>query len=313
MLEEPGRRYFPPLAALITAGSRLLLATLERCVRDDGGSYVFCDTDSLCLVADERARLLPCPGGPHRRRGHEAIKALSRAQVSAIVDRFAGLNPYDRVLVPGSILEIEDFNGEGRKRLEGLYGFSVSAKRYVFYRRRGARITLVDPKAHGLGYLYPPIERGDDDPAWTFDAWDWMLREGLGLSSQTQAWLTRPAMLRVTLSTPLVLDRLNRETRPYNFLFCPLIDPVVGYPAGVERDHFTLIAPFTKRSTDWLRLPCINVHDGRSYRLALQQTSALDRVIPQTFASILRLYLTHPEAKSLAPDGTPCGAGRAAF
>ena len=55
-------------------------------------------------------------------------------------------------------------------------------------------------------------------------------------------------------------------------------------------------------------MPCINVHDGRTYRLALQQTSALDRVIPQTFASILRLYLTHPEAKSLAPDGTPCGA-----
>jgi hypothetical protein len=69
-----------------------------------------------------------------------------------------------------------------------------------------------------------------------------------------------------------------------------------------------LIAPFTKRSAGWLDLPCINVHDGRSYRLALQQTSALDRLIPQTFASILRFYLTHPEAKSLAPNGTPCGA-----
>ncbi|MGH9241931.1 MAG: hypothetical protein ACRD3G_28120 [Vicinamibacterales bacterium] len=31
-------------------------------------------------------------------------------------------------------------------------------------------------------YLYPPIDRGDDGPAWTFDAWGWMLREGLGLS-----------------------------------------------------------------------------------------------------------------------------------
>ena len=40
--------------------------------------------------------------------------------------------------------------------------------------------------------------------------------------------------------------------------------------------------------------------------MALQQTSALDRVIPRTFGSILRLYLDHPEAKSLAPDGTPC-------
>ena len=80
----------------------------------------------------------------------------------------------------------------------------------------------------------------------------------------------------------------------------------VQYPVGVDRHHFTLIAPFAKRSAEWLLLPCINVHDGRRYRLALQQTSALDRVIPQTFASILRLYLTHPEAKSLGPDGTPC-------
>jgi len=65
---------------------------------------------------------------------------------------------------------------------------------------------------------------------------------------------------------------------------------VVGYPASVDRDRFTLIAPFTKRPTGWLQLPCINVHDGRAYRLALQQTSALDRVIPQTFASLLRLF-----------------------
>jgi hypothetical protein len=50
-----------------------------------------------------------------------------------------------------------------------------------------------------------------------------MLREGLGLPSEMHAWLTRPAMMRVTLSTPPVLDRLNRETRPYNFLFCPIV------------------------------------------------------------------------------------------
>jgi hypothetical protein len=31
---------------------------------------------------------------------------------------------------------------------------------------------------------------------------------------------------------PHVLRRLNRSTRPYNFLLCPLIDTVTGYPAG---------------------------------------------------------------------------------
>ncbi|HXH51145.1 MAG TPA: hypothetical protein VNM47_17535, partial [Terriglobia bacterium] len=51
-----------------------------------------------------------------------------------------------------------------------------------------------------------------------------------------------------------------------------------------------------------------NVHDGKVYRLALQQTRKLDKVIPQTIGYILRLYGRHPESKSLAPDGTTCKA-----
>jgi hypothetical protein len=44
------------------------------------------------------------------------------------------------------------------------------------------------------------------------------------------------------------------------------------------------------------------------YRLALRQTPKLDKVIPQTFGYVLRLYTRHPEYKSLAPDGGPCSA-----
>jgi|SRR5580658_1381335 hypothetical protein len=51
---------------------------------------------------------------------------------------------------------------------------------------------------------------------------------------------------------------------------------------------------------------CINVCDGKSYRLAPRQSSKLDKVIPQTFGYLLRLYRHHPESKSLAPDGTTC-------
>jgi hypothetical protein len=145
-------------------------------------------------------------------------------------------------------------------------------------------------------YLYPPMEQRKDDPAWTFEAWDWMLREALGLPCIAPSWLNLPAMMRVTLSTPLMLDRLNYLTRPYNFLFCPL---VMGYPTGVDRDAFTLITPFTKRHHEWLDSRCVNVRDGRSYRLALQQTAALDRVIPQTFGSVLRLYLCHRRQRAV--------------
>jgi hypothetical protein len=40
--------------------------------------------------------------------------------------------------------------------------------------------------------------------------------------------------MRVVLSTPLLLDRLNEGTRPYNFLLCPLLDTGVGLPIGVD-------------------------------------------------------------------------------
>jgi hypothetical protein len=50
-IELPGSFYFPLLGALITSGGRLLLAMIERCVRDAGGTYLCCDTDALIIVA----------------------------------------------------------------------------------------------------------------------------------------------------------------------------------------------------------------------------------------------------------------------
>jgi len=97
-------------------------------------------------------------------------------------------------------------------------------------------------------------------------------------------------------------------SRPYSFVLCPLIDGVAGYPAGVDRENFTLITQFTKDRKAWLNANYINVYDGKPYSLALEQTPQFDKVIPQTFGYILRLYSLHPESKSLAPDGTPCNS-----
>lgn len=61
--ELPGRTCYPPLAALITSAARLMLALLEREVTDRGGSYAFCDTDSMAIVVNEHGGLVPCLGG----------------------------------------------------------------------------------------------------------------------------------------------------------------------------------------------------------------------------------------------------------
>ena len=47
--ERPGAFANPILASLVTGGARLMLAMLEREVTDRGGTFTFCDTDSLAI------------------------------------------------------------------------------------------------------------------------------------------------------------------------------------------------------------------------------------------------------------------------
>jgi hypothetical protein len=307
VIEKHGRWYFPPLAALITAGGRLLLGMLEQCVANAGGTYLFCDTDSLCIIGSKHGELVPCLGGIHKLPDErEAIKALSRKYIRDIGDSFRSLNPYDPSVVP-DILKIESVNFDSAGQPRQLSGYAISAKRYALFQQSKDKVTVIEPKAHGLGYLYPPIEKKNkDDPHWTFETWNWMLRQELGFSRTAPGWIDLPAMMRIVVSTPHVLGRFHHLMRPYNFLFCPLTDKVAGHPANVDPNKCTPITAFTKDRTRWARAECINVRDGARYRLALKQSSKLDKLIPQTFGYVLRLYLQHPEAKSLAPDGTTC-------
>jgi hypothetical protein len=92
VMEVPGPWYFPPVASLITAGGRLLLAMLERMVSDAGGTYLMCDTDSMAIVSSEKGGFVHCEGGADRMSdGKDAIKALPWKQVRQIVDRFKSL------------------------------------------------------------------------------------------------------------------------------------------------------------------------------------------------------------------------------
>jgi len=127
VFEEPGNWFAPHLGSLITAGGRLLLAMLEKCITDAGGQYLFCDTDSAAIVSWEHGGEVSMPDGAN------PIRALSREEVQSIVDRFESLNPYDRKLVPGSILKVHKLNWDKNKQRRQLYGYSIAAKRYALY------------------------------------------------------------------------------------------------------------------------------------------------------------------------------------
>jgi hypothetical protein len=301
-IEEAGKWYSPILASLIAAGGRLMLAMLERCVADAKGSYLFCDTDSLCIISSRESEPLHIAGA-------EGLRTLSWTEVQSIIDKFDRLNPYDRRYVSGSILSLVKANhvdSDSTKPRRQLYGYSVSSKRYVIYEKSAhGDIKVIEPKAHGLGYLAAPKEEKEGEEGnWIAEAWDWLLRCELGLECTAPTWLDIPAMMPIVISTPNILQRL--EPRPFSFLLIPQVDSQGGLPANVDASHFTLVTSYTSNRSDWLNSECVNIFDGEIYRLALEQTAKLDKVIPRTYGHVLYLYRKHPEAKSLAPDGTAC-------
>ena len=140
---------------------------LEKSVQERKGSYLFCDTDSLCIVASKKTGLLPCVGGDLKFRGKEAIKALSIRQVRAIAKRFNALNPYDTNYVK-NLLKSEEINfaeSDSSKSNPLLWGYAIAAKRYALYRKTEEGIEIVKASGHGLGYLFAPKENpaGDDE------------------------------------------------------------------------------------------------------------------------------------------------------
>jgi hypothetical protein len=140
VIETPGHWYCPPVASLITSGGRLLLAMLEASVRKAGGTYLFCDTDSLCIVSSKN-------GGPLRIPGAKGERVLTWSEVDAIVKRFESLNPYN---LQGSILKVHKLNWNKKGERRHLYGYSIAAKRYAIYEKKRGDINIIEPKAHGL-------------------------------------------------------------------------------------------------------------------------------------------------------------------
>jgi hypothetical protein len=314
VIEKPGAWFFSPLASLITSAGRLLLAMTEALVHKKRGTYLFCDTDSLAIVASPN-------GGRLRIPGSSGVRILSWPEVQAVVGRFAPLNPYDPEFVKErSILSLVDANyqdSDPNKPQRKLYGYSIAAKRYALYEKIGKRsIKIVDPKAHGIGFLYPPKDSptgwDEDVPQWIYEMWDYILRGALKLKRGTPKWLNLPQMMRLTVTTYNVLKMLGdwEIARPYNFLFLPMVDPAFGYAFPREKnDKVLLVTPFSSKQTHWFSLQCVNIHTGKQYRMVdttKEKNPPHNVVFPSQFARLLIEYQEHPESKSLAPDGGPC-------
>ena len=326
--ERPGEYCFPPLASLITAAARLMLALLERCVTDLGGTYAMEDTDSMAVVAAQRGGLIECEGGTHRKAGKAAIKALSWAQVAAIARRFEALNPYDRTAIPGSVLKIEDDKLDpktGRQRQ--LWCLAISAKRYTLFLRDkdGEPVLLREGinnaegrySEHGLGHLLNPADPQSEDRNWIAQAWLSIVRRSLGLLTKPLRFQKRVAVGRTTVSSPAVMkpirtlnkgETYDKQIKPFNFILSCHVRKL-GHPIGADPGRFHLIAPYETDPRKWETMQWIDQYskDGKRYRIstsALHGSRTMARV--KSYGDVLREYEYHAEAKCADATGAPC-------
>ena len=325
--EHPGTCCFPPLAALITAGARLMLALLDEEVRRRGGTYAMEDTDSMAVVATETGGLIPCPGGNHTLSdGSAAIRALSWQDVREIVGRFEALNPYDRSVVRQSVLKIEDDNldpATGRQRpIECL---AISAKRYALFTRdeRGEPVLLrrhgpTDKdrwSEHGLGHLLNPTDPESDDRDWIADVWLGIVRRALGLKASPHRFADRPAVGRLGVTSPVLLrpfeafnegKSYSESVKPFNFGLSCRARPF-GQPVGIKGNRFHLFSPYERDPKRWLSMLWIDRYSGRSFHVTTSgQAGTRDAARVETYADVLQGYECSPEAKCADALGRPC-------
>ncbi len=322
-VEEPGRYFHPLLATLITGAARLTLALAETLCFEKGLDWAACDTDSLAIAKPD---------------GMGQLEFFERAK--SICHWFSPLNPYEK---KGPIFKIEDANHPiaadvDESKLEPLYAYCISAKRYVLFNLgKAGEIIIRKASAHGLGQFLPPYD-ADDAPQsipvpsiplsdigverWQCDLWYKIIQAALdGHPDQVDLSyhdaLKQPAVSRYGATTPALLKwfeafNCGREypdqVKPFNFL-----NAYHARPRFELSDAEQWAKPKRGRPREQSDVKPIAAFN-RNIREAAK--GAFDREtgkpVPaselRTYAEALAQYHLRPEAKFL--NGDFCDRGR---
>lgn len=326
--ELPGEFCFPPLASLITGAARLMLALLEHSVTQLGGTYAMEDTDSMAIVSTKRGGTIPCEGGKRSvKDGTEGVTALSWGQVDELVKKFEALNPYDRNVIRGSVLKIEEDNYDPKtKKQRQLHCLAISAKRYALFLwpkdrepvllREGHNNKKDRWSRHGLGHLLNPTDPEASDRNWTAAVWEKIVRKSSYLRTSKLKFANLPAIGRTTVSSPFLMksfESLNadkpysEQIKPFNFLLTAHVIPF-GHPEGVDPEKFHLFTPYDSDPRKWLGKEWIDQHSKKRFRITTHgHCGSRQTVRVKTYGDLVAEYEFHPEAKCSDALGNPCG------
>ena len=225
--EHFGRAFNPILATMLTSGSRLILAMVEVCVKENNGYFAYCDTDSLFINPE---------------------------LVDRVQSLFRPLNPYS---TPVEMFKVE--NGENGKPLNDVWFYGISAKRYCLYQIEDNKIVILKHSSHGLGGL---IGINDDKVK---DIWKDILDHhynGLSKEEMERKYSNKVVMSKLALTTPFVLQRFrrtnkNKRLKPFNFVIVGIghrldpstKEPIIPLLAYTKDTDIVPFSPFTDYKT----------------------------------------------------------------
>lgn len=290
--ESPGPYTWPIISSVITAAARLMLAMLERCVTDQGGTWVFTDTDSMAVV---------CSEDTSERHG---VRPLRPVDVQEIRQRFNKLNPYENI---SDLLKLE---------YEGMC-YAISAKRYALFHRDDAGKVVIDKASeHGLGHLMNPVDPDSEDRSWIAGLWQYIIATELELDPSEPTWLDRPATSRYSITQTSLwrtFAALN-EGRNYAESVKPANFIIVAHATKLQLSyrHAVPVAPYDPDSRQWKRMQWRNKRNpSESFTVdTLDEFTVLSPGVlyVRSYRDVLQAYGVHTEDKSQQPNGAPCTA-----
>jgi DNA-binding transcriptional regulator YiaG len=138
LVESSAPWTFPPIAATVTAGCRLLVGAAEHLIGQAGGTVAARDTDGLLVVGSRH-------GGAVALDDDQEVGAIPWGALDAILRRFDVLRPFGSARFWKAPLR----QHEGRE----LHGLVLRVKRYVLFTldERGELAEVVEATEHALG------------------------------------------------------------------------------------------------------------------------------------------------------------------
>ena len=294
--ERPGAFFNPIIASLDTGGARLMLAILEAEVTRAGGTFAFCDTDSLAIVAGDRAS--------------DGIPCITEDAVVKIINRFNRLNPYDRNIVP-------DLLKREFPKANDLRCYAISAKRYVLYQwLPKRRIRIIKASESGIGAAIGRTE-GESVGKLARRIWTAILVRDLGIRyrgarKRRMSILCNfdvPFRRRFPITQPRIYDapgfRNYNRTKGYDFQIKPFGFLQTITPATEIEESVLPIAPFERSVMKSRKLAWTDFRSGKPTPLDWDGLGAMGSVPVMRLDEFVWRYAKHPESKAADSDGDP--------